>query len=669
MAVLPMKKALICGLKKNRKRTLEYLQRQGVLEVSTEVEEDQIFHKMNVLPSKAVFERNGAEAEQALQVLKSYVPEKKGLLSSFAGREPLKLKTYEELASRHDEIMKKAGRVLWLAKTVGERKSAVPRLEQQLQELEPWSSFDLPLNFRGTKTTQAFIGSLPRPVSLEELAGQLSGCCQGPVELSLVSSSKEQTCFFALCRREDGEQMDKGLRSLGFVKAPQSREVPAERLRQLKGELQGIKDEIQSYEEEIRSFASSRDELKFVADYYVMRAEKYGVLNDLIQSQNVFFITGYVPENQTEKLEQDLTQRYDAFVQFSDPQETEDVPVVLKNNWFAQPVEGIVESYSLPGPGEIDPSAVMAGFYYLLFGLMLSDAAYGLIMVFGCLYCMKKFPNMESGLKKTLKMFLYSGISTTFWGIMFGSFFGDAVNVIASTFFNRPDIRLAPLWFEPVALPMKMLVFSFCFGIVHLFTGLGVKLYCSVKSGHLADGIYDVVFWYMLVGGAVVYMLTMSMFTEMLGLGFTLSPAVGTAAGAVAAIGFVGIVLTSGRESKNWGKRLLKGLYGAYGITSYLSDILSYSRLLALGLATSVISTVFNKMGSMLGNSVPGAVLFILVFVIGHALNLAINAMGAYVHTNRLQFVEFFGKFYEGGGRKFSPFGEHTKYYKVEEDI
>ena len=160
----------------------------------------------------------------------------------------------------------------------------------------------------------------------------------------------------------------------------------------------------------------------------------------------------------------------------------------------------------------------------------------------------------------------------------------------------------------------------------------------------------------------------MSMFTDMLGLGFTLPPAAGTASAAVAAVGLVGVVLTSGRESRNWGKRILKGLYGAYGITSYLSDILSYSRLLALGLATSVISTVFNKMGSMLGDSIPGIILFILVFVIGHALNLAINAMGAYVHTNRLQFVEFFGKFYEGGGRKFSPFAEHTKYYKVKED-
>ena len=216
---------------------------------------------------------------------------------------------------------------------------------------------------------------------------------------------------------------------------------------------------------------------------------------------------------------------------------------------------------------------------------------------------------------------------------------------------------------------MKLLVFAFGLGILHLFIGLGIKFYSCVKNGSLADGIYDAIFWYMLVGGGIVYLLTMQMFTEMLGLTFTLPAVAGTVAAYAAAIGFVGIVLTSGRESKNWVKRILKGLYGAYGVSSYLSDILSYSRLLALGLATSVISTVFNKMGSMMGGSIPGAIIFILVFVIGHSLNLAINALGAYVHTNRLQYVEFFGKFYEGGGRKFEPFAVHTKYYKVKEDI
>lgn len=666
MAVLPMKKILICGMKRNRKRTLEYLQRQEAVEVTPGPEDDGVFQRMDVLSSKAVFERNAADAERALGVLDACAPEKKGLLSAFSGREPMEREQYEALAARHDEFMKKAYRLLSLDKAIGEKKGSLPGLDQKLQQLEPWGAFDLPLDFKGTGQTRAFIGSLPREISGQELVRLLTERTGAPAEVSIVSADKEQTCFFVLCGKADASGMEEALKELGFVKAPPSGLIPAERMKQLLEERKRIQEEIVSAEEEIRSFAESRKELKFVSDYYTMRAEKYGVLSGLAQSGNVFLITGYIPACLEEKLKGELTERYDAFVACSDPEEDDDVPVVLRNGKFVEPVEGIVESYSLPGRGEMDPSAVMAPFYYLLFGLMLSDAAYGLIMVFGCLFCLKKCKNMEEGMRKTLTMFLYCGISTTFWGFLFGSFFGDAVNVIATTFFHRPDISLPPLWFEPVDFPMKMLVFSFVFGIVHLFTGLGVKLYASVKTGHLADGIYDVVFWYLLVGGAIVYMLTVPMFTEMLGLGFTLSAGAGSAAAAAALIGVIGIILTGGRESKNWGKRILKGLYGAYGVTSYLSDILSYSRLLALGLATSVISTVFNKMGSMLGDSIPGAILFVAVFVIGHALNLAINALGAYVHTNRLQFVEFFGKFYEGGGRKFNPFAEHTRYFKQE---
>lgn len=669
MAVVPMKKMTLCALKKNRKGILEFLQRQGVVEINSGTEEDDIFHKMDVASRRSVFLRNSSTAGQALAVLDQYAPEKKGMLDSFAGRASLSLQEYETLTTRHREILKTANRLLNLSKGIGESKALLPKLEREMEELVPWQGFDLPLDFKGTKKTRAFIGSLPHPYTSQELSKALSERTDVPMEFSIVSSSKEQTCIFLVCGREDAAEVKSALQSLNFQRSPLSSSIPARRQEELTEELQKVKKQIINLENEIRSLAGAREDLKFLADYYDMRAEKYEVLSGLSQSKSVFLLTGYIPQDKTEVLEEALAGRYDAFVEFSSPESGDEVPVLLHNNAFAEPAEGIVESYSLPAKGELDPTAIMAPFYYLLFGLMLSDAAYGLIMVFGCLYIMKKYKNLEPGMKKNMKLFLYCGISTTFWGFMFGSFFGDAVNIIATTFFNRPDIRLAPLWFEPISYPMRMLVFSFAFGIVHLFTGLGVKLYSSIKSGHLADGIYDAVFWYLLVGGAVVYMLTLSMFTEMLGLGFTLPPAAGAISGAAALIGLVGIIFTSGRESKNWGKRLLKGLYGAYGVTSYLSDILSYSRLLALGLATSVISTVFNQLGSMLGNSIPGIILFILVFLIGHTLNLAINALGAYVHTNRLQFVEFFGKFYEGGGKKFNPFAVHTKYFKVKEDI
>ena len=671
MAVVPMKKVLICGLKKDRKGTLELLQRQGVLEISNVLQEDDMFQKMAVTSSKTVFERNAAIAEPAIMVLSKYAPEDKGMLSSFAGRELLSVEEYEANAVNHDETMKKAYRLQDLAKQIGEHSAMIPKLEQQMEALAPWKSFDLPLDFKGTKKSVAFIGSIQEEISLEQITERLGELAPqaDTIDVNIVSASKEQTCLFIVCAKKDAEAVEDGLKKLNFVKPPLSSQVPAKRQQQLEEELSKVRAEIAGAEKAIADMAPDREALKFVMDYYTMRAEKYGVLNGLVQSKRVFLITGYVSVETAPRLEKLLQEKYEVVVEFSEPEEKDDVPVILHNNKFAEPVEGVIESYSLPGKGEIDPSMVVATFYYVLFGLMLSDAAYGLIMVAGTAYCLTKFKNMEDGMKKFMKMFMYCGISTAFWGFMFGSFFGEAVNVIATTFFNRPDIRLAPIWFEPVSLPMKMLVFAFVLGIIHLFTGLGIKFYSCVRSGNLADGIYDAIFWYMLVGGGIVYLLTMSMFTDMLGLTFTLPPIAGTVAAVLAVIGLIGIVLTSGRESKSWFKRILKGLYGAYGITSYLSDILSYSRLLALGLATSVISTVFNKMGSMVGGNIAGAIVFILVFLIGHSLNLAINALGAYVHTNRLHYVEFFGKFYEGGGRKFEPFAIHTKYYKVKEDI
>ncbi len=671
MAVVPMKKMLVCGLKKDRKGTLECLQRQGVLEISDDLQEDETFHKMDVTKSRLQFEKNADELTQAVAILHDYAPEGKGLAASLEGRKVLTWEEYQEKSAMQEKAMESAKRLIALVKEIGEQKAEVPRLEQQLDMLVPWQSFDLPLDFKGTKKAAAFIGTVPEGLTAEQAAEKIRSLAPeaDSADVTVVSGSKEQTCLFIVCTRQQREQVNTALKEMKFVKAPFTSEIPAEQKRELEEELAKVKARIKEIEEAITAMASEREYLKFALDYYTMRAEKYQVLGGLAQSPKTFAITGYVPADKAQQLKDLLESSYTLAVELSDPGADEDTPVLLENNAFAAPVETIVESYSLPAKGEDDPSMVVALSYYILFGLMLSDAAYGIIMVAACAFCIKKFPGMEPGLKKALKLFLYCGISTTFWGFMFGSFFGDSVNVIATTFFNRPDIRLAPLWFEPVSIPMKMLVFSFSVGIIHLFLGLGVKLYSCLKNGQIADGIYDVIFWYMLVGGAIVYMLTIEMVTSMLGLGFTLPAGVGTAAAVIAVIGLVGIVFTSGRESKNWGKRLLKGLYGAYGITSYLSDILSYSRLLALGLATSVISTVFNKMGSMMGNSIPGAIAFILVFLIGHALNLAINALGAYVHTNRLEFVEFFGKFYEGGGRKFHPFAVHTKYYKVKEDI
>ena len=672
MSVLPMKRVLIAGLRKDRKKILEFLQRQGVVQIETAASEDDIFKKQDRSQASAAFRKNAALSEQALEILNVHAPEKSSLLSALDGRKELTREEYEQKVESRDEGIRKAQDILDLGKQYDEARAEVPKLESQLVALRPWMNYDLPLDFDGTKKAAVFTGSLPGGTTLEQAEALLREYAPDAddVDISLISQEPEQTCVFVVAGRKHENEVRDALRRMNFAKPPLSSMDPKKTAEELETRIGELRQKQTSLEEQIRGYESSRDDLKFMSDYFTMRADKYDVISGLAQSRSVFLVQGWIEERYADSLEAALTSRFDVVFETEKPGEQDEPPVALQNNGFVNPVESVVESYSLPSKHEFDPSTLVALFYYVLFGMMLSDAGYGLIMTIGCGLALAKKKNMEAGMRKTLKMFLYCGISTMFWGFMFGSFFGDAVNVIATTFFGRPDIKLPALWFEQLSDPMKMLSFCFLVAIIHLFVGLGALAYTDIRNGQILDAFYDVVLWYLFVGGCILYLLTMPMMATMLKIN-PLPAAVGQIGKWMAIVGFIGVVLTGGRESKNWGKRILKGLYAAYGITSWLSDILSYSRLLALGLATGVIAQVFNKMGSMVaaGKGVAGVIVFILIFVIGHVLNLLINALGAYVHTNRLEYVEFFGKFYNGGGEKFVQFAQNTKYYKIKEEV
>ena len=670
MAVMPMQRIGIYALKSRRKPILELIQRRGVVEIHAKKAEDAVFRQTDTAPAKARFENNTSTLQAALEALDKLEPEKKSLLAPLEGRTPIPLSRYEETAGAAGKTLRAASRVNALWKKCADDRAEILRLEAQIRMLEPWSRLDVSMRTTGTASTAAFIGSFPAEYTEEALKAEIArGAPEiDGVAVEVLSAGTQQTCAFLLCHASNGAKLEAFLRSIGFTyPADRSKKPPQARMQDLNARIEKLRAEIDGAEAEIRTYAALRGAMQYTIDYFSMRIEKYDVLGRLWQSPHVFVITGYIPAESAPALEKELTEKFEAYVELETPAEDEDVPVKLKNNAFAAPVEGVLESYSMPGRKEIDPSTLMAVFYYFLFGMMLSDAGYGLLMVIGCGIALAKFKNMEESLRKFLKMFLYCGISTVFWGAMFGSFFGDAVTVIGKTFFNV-DIAIPALWFTPLNEPMRLLLFSFLIGVIHLFAGLGAQFYQLARQGLWKDAIFDVVFWYMLVGGGILYLLSMQMFADMVSLGFTLPAAVGTAGAIAAGIGAVGIVLTAGRESRSPFKRLLKGLYGLYGVSSYLSDILSYSRLLALGLATGVIASVFNQMGAMLGNSPAGVAVFVFAFLVGHTLNLGINVLGAYVHTNRLQFVEFFGKFFEGGSRKFNPFSAKTKYFKITEE-
>lgn len=253
--------------------------------------------------------------------------------------------------------------------------------------------------------------------------------------------------------------------------------------------------------------------MKLVGDYFRMRAQKYEVLGTLPQSQRTFVMSGYVAAKAVPAIEKAIGERYDCVLDVEDLKEDEEPPIILKNNAFSSSVEGVLESYGLPHKGEFDPTTIMSFFYVFFFGMMLSDAAYGAIIAIACFVVLKKFPRMSKGMHKSIKMFMFCGISTIVWGVLFGGYFGDVVDVVSQTFFGR-TVTIKPLWFAPLNDPMRLLIYSMAFGLIHLFVGLGIKGYMLVKDGKILDFFCDVVLWYAFLIGLILMLLPTDIFAS-----------------------------------------------------------------------------------------------------------------------------------------------------------
>lgn len=666
MAKLKMKSIELIAPLEQSKEIVDLLQRMGTVEL-TDCEEDDALYKLSTGVTVSTFERFLTAAESAQKTLDKYAPQKKGLikglLSSFDGRKEVEFSDYLKKSDRADDILRECYKINSLEGDIREAEVDNVRCRTAMDALEPWLGLDIPMQSKGTETTAVFVGTFPIEYDVQSLLSALAAAAPdcSEVDVDIVSATQERTCAVIFCHRECEKEIFEALRELNFAwPGDPTKHPPKVRYERLCKQIESNDADSCSAQKEIAEFAGSREDIAFVADYFRIQKEKYSALEKLAMTNRVFVLRGYIPEKRVEKVVGALEKSYTVAVEVTDPDpETQDVPVLLENNAFAAPVESITEMYSLPGKDDIDPNPVMAFFYYVFFGLMLSDAGYGLLMVIAMLFAKAKL-KLETRTKKTVNMFLYCGISTMFWGTMFGSWFGDAPQVIAREFFGK-EIGSTAVWFEPVNDPMKLLLYSFLFGIIHLFVGLGVRFYMLWKDGKHLDAICDVVPVYLLVTGAAP-----------LGAGIIIDvPTMLTTIGKYLAIaGAVLTVLTSGRSSKNILGKLGGGLYGLYNTASgYLGDILSYSRLLALGLSTGVIATVINLLGTMPGNKIAKLILFIFVFLVGHTANIAINLIGTYVHTNRLQYVEFFSKFYEGGGRSFTPLKANTKHFRFKEEI
>ncbi len=656
MAKLTMKRVRIAALRQDRKAMLERLQRLGVLEIEAEEAPGEGFSRPDTEAQAQAFERQAALAEQALAVLADAVPEKKGMLASLSGRREVEDEELARTAAESAAILQDCRRVLALQRQKAEGTAERTRLLASLAQLEPWERLDVPFRFAGTRTTAAFIGALPAEWTLEGLAEALAAA-DGDLlfDGEILSSSPTQTCVFLLTPKRQAAAMEQALRGLGFTRpAGAASRLPSEQKREEEEKLASLSLAMQQADGELRSLAEKRRAMEDAADYFTIRAEKYRAIALIGHSRHAFVITGYIPEADLPLLEKELQALGPAALEVEDA-DPETAPVKLHNSRFAAPAESITEMYAMPLASDVDPTPIVSFFYYLFFGMMLSDAGYGLLLFLGAWFLRQKF-RPEPGLDRNLKLFQYCGISTIAWGLVFGSVFGNAPETIAQTFFHVDFVM--PKLIDPIPDAILLLVLGIGLGFAQILTGMGVKFYTTWRAGDKWGAVFDTGFWMTaLVGGALLAA----------GLALPSVSFLSTVGAAIGAASLAGLVLTQGRKKKG-PMKVLSGVASLYDVTGYVSDLMSYSRLMALGLTTGVMGMVFNLLGSMFGTGVLGAILFLLVFLVGHALNFGINALGAYVHTLRLQYVELFSKFYEGGGRPFRPFALRSKYIRIKED-
>lgn len=662
-----MLKIGVCGLQSDRKQILEKMQRLGVVEIEN-VKKQEGRVKLNTAPQLESFSKTIDVFEQAIEILDRYTEYTPKMLSSYRGRPIMDNEEFMSIVERSDRNIERCYGILRKAKQIEELEADILRLRLRIDVLKPWLSLDVPMRLAGTKHTKVFTGTVPgnqTPQKIRELIAQKSPSLT-LFDVETAGLLADSTCVFIVSHESAAEEMEEVLRSIGFARPPEvSKRQPSESIEILQERIEKAQEQIAENEEGIIHYAYRRELFAKMLDYYTMRREKYEMLGRLSCTRHAFIMEGWVPQRAYERLKNEL-EPLGAYVEEIEQTKKDVEPTALKNGKITEGGETVVQLYSMPSKKDIDPTPILAIFYYMLFGLMLGDACYGLIMVLACGGVLL-FLKPEGSARRNMKLFMFSGLCSVFWGIVFGSYFGDLPNVVAKTFFGATENILNPLWFDPIKDPVSMLLFSVAIGILHVFTGLLLGVVTNLKNKNFLGAIADNLSWLLLLGGGITYALNM-----ILGIfgreDIITIPPIAQKIGLYCVIVGVALILFLSGRSKSPGKTLLKGAYNLYGATSYLSDFLSYSRILALALATGVISQVFNTIGSMFGGGAVGAVIMVIVCIIGHILNILISLIGCYVHTCRLQYVEFFGKFYEGGGREFKPFSAKTKTFKFKEE-
>ena len=640
MAIVKMSKFTLLSFESHKEEILKKLHLFGNVEfenLNDSKEELTFLKSMEALDEVSKYEGEVAKANYCIQKLKPYNPKVSMITAMKEGKKTL---SFNELESRvlsfnHNEVYTSLKK---LDSELNDINNQRGKIESEIETIIPFRNIQIPLkDVKDFKLVKTFIGYIP--ITLKSEALEKLNSSFETISVEVLSEDKDNVYLVIAIENSNADQCEEILRTFNFNKMTLNYQgTIKEEIDSLRNSLDTLNEREGKVKEEIVKLAIHFEKLEEVHEYYSNLVIKSRANENFLKSDNVVVINGWIPTELISKLEKIVKEctndNYYIETVEAEKDDTE-VPIKLKNNKFVSAFESITSMYALPMYNEIDPTPLLSIFYAVFFGMMVADFGYGFLMLIGTAIVLKVF-NLEDGTKQFIKFLFYLSFPTIIFGFIYGAGFGDAITT--------------PPLINPNEEFNKILILSLGLGILQIFTGLAMKAITLIKNGKPLDAFYDAGSWII----------------TLVGIGLWVASVPGGMW--IAIIGMVLVVLTQGRQAPSIGGKLGGGAYALYGITGYVSDLVSYTRLMALGLSGGSIAGAINVILSGLTGNIFGLIIAIILFIALQLFNLGLGALGAYVHSIRLQYVEYFSKFYEGGGREFKPFTTKNEYLNVKND-
>ena len=635
MAIVKMKKFKLFALEKDRKSLLKELQKFSYVHFVKTKEDDESLKEIELNQDMTIIKEKNQKVKWMLNYFSKLFPkETKKEIDESSIKETLFV-LLEQQASKYD-FSNDYENLANISGEMDSNKEEIANLEIYRKELSKWLNIKESLgNLKAFKTAKFFLGTVAKK-NFEPLKDKLRNFEHTYIEE--ISDESSQINIMLLTSNTEEKELKNELKTYSFTETNFDFDTSfTDEYEKTKNREEELKKANEKLKEKVEKLLKLIPKLLIQKEYLDNALMRETVVSNFKATDTVNVIEGYIPLDMEEEFKKIVNKNSNKsnYLEITEvDKDDEEVPILLKNSGITGLFASITQMYALPKYNEIDPTAILSIFYWIFFGMMVADFAYGLILFIlsGLALMIGKF---DENKKKFLKFFFALSFSTMIWGLLYGSAFGDLIKLPTQVLDSSKDF-------------MSIFILSIIFGAIHLVIALGIKAYILIKNGHFMDVIYDVFLWYLTLTSLIILLLAgrfgLSEFTKNIFI-------------ACAVIGMLGIVVFGARDAKTLVGRIGGGLYSLYGITSYIGDFVSYLRLMALGLAGGFIASAINIIVKMLvSKGILGIILGIVVFTLGQSFNIFLSFLSSYVHTSRLTYVEFFSKFYEGGGKAFKKF-------------